>query len=160
MDRARRRPAAHGSMRLLSNGQLDTTFGEARRRVPPNGTWFYGRRDIQIVAELADGSLQGVDPTTVGAMLRFGADGNPDITYGPNGIRGVTKPIVTNPITFEPSGDFFAPVGGNNDEIGLIHCLANGTVDPNFGAGGGPSTTTVGGNPDPRFFSAGRRPQR
>ncbi len=76
-------------VRLLSNGLIDSTFGVARRRLPPNGTQFYSGRDIQIVAELGDGSLQGVVPDLlrVGPMLRFGSEGNPDTVYGPNGIR-------------------------------------------------------------------------
>jgi hypothetical protein len=135
--------------RVLSNGQIDTTFGALRRTT---GTRFYSGRDIQIVAELANGSLQGVDPTSnnKGTMLRFTADGAPDTSYGPNGIARVTKPIVTNPIAFEPTGEFFAPIWGKIDEVGLIRCQANGVIDTNFGAGGGPSTTTPG-NRDPRF---------
>jgi uncharacterized delta-60 repeat protein len=125
--------------RLTSAGQRDAAFGSG-------GISKFPARALELAAELADGSLQGLERLEAQiAPLRLTAAGAPAPGFGPTGAKPIPKAPVTFPSTYEPTGEWFAPVWGRLSatgtwSIGLIRCLPDGTIDPNFGAGG-PSPT-------------------
>lgn len=123
-------------VRLTSTGGLDPSFGT-------NGLRAYPRRGpIELVRELADGTLQGFD-SSAGRRdpLRLGANGDPAPGFGTNGVKPTTKLPITMPLDVEPDGEWFGPVWGPMSStsmrwtVGLIRCGADGVIDPNFGAG-------------------------
>ena len=100
----------------------------------------FAGRALELVAELADGSLQGLDfqSTAVTAVLRLTSAGSPAPGFGTSGAKPIQKAPVTFPSTYEPSGEWFAPVSGRftgSWSIGLIRCAPDGTIDSSFGAG-------------------------
>ncbi|HEY7138606.1 MAG TPA: hypothetical protein VIE44_00760 [Methylomirabilota bacterium] len=123
----------HGSwiLRLTPGGGSDPGFGTGGLRT-------YPARAIELVQELADGSLQGYESSV---PLRLAASGDPAPGFGPNGVKAITKSPVTMPLDVEPDGEWFAPVWGRISPtsmrwmIGLVRCRPDGVVDPGFGAG-------------------------
>jgi hypothetical protein len=70
------------------------------------------------------------------APLRLEANGSLATGFGSGGTKPVNKPVVTLPVDYEPDGEWFAPVYDTESTIGLVRCAPDGTIDPNFGAGG------------------------
>ena len=119
-------------VRLTSNGGLDPAFGT-------NGLRLYPSRAIELIRELADGSLQGAENSV---PLRLTANGDPAPGFGPNGVKPILPEApITMPLNVEPDGEWFAPVWGRLSSsstrwtIGLVRCRPDGTIDPGFGAG-------------------------
>jgi hypothetical protein len=140
-------PQTGGSwlLRLQSNGQLDTTFGGRQ----PSGFRFFGARDIVLLSELANGTLQGFEGVAAPNIVSVDSNG------GQAAATALSKPLVNIPSVLEPNGDFFALMSGKVaapfNEVGLIRFRA-GVIDPNFGTGGVASTSTPG-NPDPSYLN-------
>ena len=122
--------------RVLSSGKLDGRFGTG-------GVRSFPARELVIVAELSNGSLQGWELLASStAVLRLTASGNPAPGFGPTGSKRIKKGPWSFPHTCEANGEWFAPVAGTYDfstqswSIGLIRCRPDGTIDTGFGAGG------------------------
>jgi large repetitive protein len=138
-------------MRLNANGTLDTSFngtGWATTALSSaTGNRAYG------VAVAPDGKIVAVGVTGQGsaatsrlAVVRYNADGTPDTSFGPNGVRetdvlGTSFSETATDVVVQPDGKVVvaATLGnsanGSNDFAALRY-KTDGTLDTGFGSGG------------------------
>jgi uncharacterized delta-60 repeat protein len=140
---------APGSMaitRLTSAGYPDGSFGGT-------GTVFFGAPGgynfVSAMAVQPDGKLLAsiYDYGQAGGLLlqRFNADGSPDATFGPGGVRVVTFPLLPGAtlanagFRLQPDGKIL--VGGTaqtavGSVLAVVRLLPSGATDPGFGTAG------------------------
>jgi uncharacterized delta-60 repeat protein len=130
---------------LLANGTLDPAFGAAGiTEIDTGGAGLpvYETPDIWVRPDgtilFTDASMfAGVARMFVGRLL---ANGTPDPAFG--GGDGIVEVPGANPVPLTPRHGILAPdgsvwlVGAESGTSVLVHVLANGTLDPNFGSGG------------------------
>ena len=120
--------------RLLSDGTLDDTFGQAGIVTIPIGTTALGYG----IALQSDGKLVLTGPafttTGVAATARMNPDGTLDPSFGSGGIATVADWQGVNGIILDSSGRIALPAVGAS----AVRLNANGSADESFGNAGSP----------------------
>lgn len=118
--------------RLLANGTLDNTFGQAGIVTVPIGVTALGYG----IALQPDGKLVLSGPafTTAGvaATARLNPDGTLDPSFGSGGIATLPNWQGVNGIILDPSGRIVMPAVGAS----AVRVNSNGSADKSFGNGG------------------------
>ncbi len=126
------------------DGQLDTSFGSAGRRLLNAGPWFDQLTDL---AQLPDGRLVASGSSGLsGDRFAFGAartsaDGAPDPSFGTGGLRRYPETAGSSAfaesVAVDPEGRMLlAGRVRTPDVMALLRVLPSGELDPSFGSGG------------------------
>jgi len=150
------------------NGAEDLTFG-------PSNTNFIGINagaiaiqsvDVQSDGKIVVGGFTGATYTMDAAIARFMQDGQPDTTFGTNGITSLNLGLDDEyaDVRVQPSGGIVA-VGRSNGKFLISKFTSQGAFDPSFDADGTVTTTAWGSSSaaervlteaDGSFFVAGQ----
>lgn len=130
--------------RFLSNGVVDTTFGNGGSGSVAIGT---GKNYSHLLLLQNDGKVILAGGAMTGnasdfALVRFNSDGSLDTGFGSKGI--VTTEFTSSgaPSSEESAAGVLQPdgkilLGGySNHQFALVRYLSNGTLDTSFGSGG------------------------
>jgi uncharacterized delta-60 repeat protein len=147
-------------LRLLSDGRPDTTFGDAgvARALFPNREAYPQSLQIDKLGRILVGGLSEDPVSPTGSadyeIVRFGADGTLDTTFGTNGharfdVHGTTD---SPGILLQRVGGL-AIAGGTSktnsptslSDFTVVGTLDDGSIDPTFGAAGVFSTDVDAG---------------
>jgi len=140
------------AVRLDATGMFDSTFGANGLSIIDHDPAYYQEQSRRIVvlpnqSLLLAGTnvpLSGDKPLE-GAVLRLGATGLPDTTFGTNGwARGVngTYSDIVNAVALEASGNILVAgstardVSDAVEDLAVSRLTANGALDPSFGTQG------------------------
>lgn len=159
--------------RLLSNGQLDSTFGsggEAHITLPTGNDCAVGVAVLPTGQIVVAGTVQGLLVGPTYTVARLTSSGALDTTFGPNGqgYNDVAVMPVTNPITaatayllaVDPTGDLL--LGGtwvNSAQVRtgrVVRYTPNGLLDPSFGSQGVLDLAGIAGVYDIAFTPGGQ----
>jgi uncharacterized delta-60 repeat protein len=134
--------------RFAPGGSVDTGFGDqGSSAVPVDDLVFEGEHLMSIdAAERIYGLLP--EPMAygygAGSVVRLQADGTPDPTYGPGGVRELTdRPadVLIDALAVQDNALLLA--GVRRSQLYVSRRLGDGAPDPAFGSGGWTETTTV-----------------
>ena len=153
--------------RFETDGSADTSFGTnglawVTQPVPPNGA------SCTAVGLQSDGKIvmvgsvrqNGGTPNSRGVLYRFLPDGQLDGTFGSGGILEINVGVAdyTLDVIVQPN-DGLVVMGttwtGSRYDVLLLRYLADGTLDPDFGAGGIVTTDVQSG--DDQVFAGERQ---
>lgn len=134
-------------MQFNSDGTPDYSFGDSSLATIKNpGTGLTIERYLM----RKDGGVQGVGYTYLNGsrafvIVQFQADGQPESSFGSNGITIINFPDDANGNALAIQGDGKVVAGGyvevnGDDHFGLIRLLPDGTLDQSFGVNGKVST--------------------
>jgi len=133
--------------RLTASGGNDTSFAMTGSKfvpIPPGATGlacdgFAVASDGKLVLASYDGSNQYI--------MRFKDDGSPDATFNGTGTLTIARTgnsnDFTNDVVIASDGSIYIAyyrATANGDRFLVRHILSTGTVDPDFGPGGGGAT--------------------
>ncbi|HEY6985486.1 MAG TPA: hypothetical protein VH375_05355 [Rhodanobacteraceae bacterium] len=152
-------PDQVGLIRLTTDGQLDTTFGNQGKVVINAGQSANGSSQARALVIQPDGKLliAGFASGQFNSellVMRLDSDGSPDATFGTGGI--VRTPVgtgedIANAIVLQPDGRIVAAgssvAADGRRDFALARYTTTGALDATFGTGG-LVTTPVGPGDD------------
>lgn len=119
-------------IRYLSNGSIDTSFGN-------NGIVTIGQGLPNKMIQLSNGKL-AVCFNNSPYLYMYNSDGTVDNTFGTNGSINIDQLVSVafniNSITSSQDGSIFVTCSTNSANFGVVKVLSNGTIDSSFGNNG------------------------
>jgi uncharacterized delta-60 repeat protein len=143
------------TVRFTSTGAMDTTFAGTGYKITSLSEFQDTARDVVIQADgkiVVVGDKSSVGTTSFG-VVRYNANGTPDTTFGPSGIRSINFGSSTTNRAYNAAvqSNGKLVVGGysyttaTNTDFALARFNTNGTLDTTFD-GDGKVTTHFGGS--------------
>jgi uncharacterized delta-60 repeat protein len=146
------------AIRLLANGNLDTSFGVRRLQTPHAATWKYLTTTDLLVQPDGKIALSGYGNTydnhRDGIVLRLLDDGSPDASFATSGLfsSGI-RPDLDTAMALDRDADGRLLVASNRTPSGgtatasVFRLDVSGALDPTFGVGGfsAPASHSGGG---------------
>lgn len=132
-------------LRLQNNGERDSTFGVNGARSYPVATYWMNALLLQQDAKIVFGCANTVSSGII--LYRVKPNGNPDSTFGVNGLRGTNFAAGTNSLSrllLQPDGRIIC-VGAVNADFAMMRVTGAGVVDNTFN-GTGKTITSFGSN--------------
>jgi uncharacterized delta-60 repeat protein len=142
--------AAITTVRYLSSGTIDTTFGTQGMVITPvgvNGPSYAYTAALQPDGKIIVGGYGNTVPGGDVALIRYNSNGTLDNSFGAGGIVSADMNgnyDLTFGIALQPDGKIVASVyhyDGAHYRFGVMRFNANGSFDNSFGTGGKVTTT-------------------
>lgn len=138
---------AFTTVRYLSNGTIDTTFGTQGiviTNLPGNGASYAWTAALQTDGKIVVGGIGPTPPYGQLALVRYNSNGTLDTGFGTNGMlttdmSGTNNYNLTFAILLQPDGKIVASAyvhDGTRYRFGVARFNQNGSLDNSFGTAG------------------------
>ena len=122
-------------VRLLDNGQFDTTFDGDGIRIDPIATLSFNGNEVKDVAIQNDGKIVvAASLIDTGTVTRYNPNGSLDTTWDSDGLVTFNS-IFPRSVSISSTGKILV-AGASLDRFAVIRLNANGTVDTTFSLDG------------------------